>query len=106
MSIAIRRIKKEYLSLKSAPLSEGIVARPLETNLLHCHFLLFGELFHGTDYEGGVYHGVLQVSSSASLPPRGQRFARRVSLLLPVRLLPPLTPSPLASSRSSPRSTP
>ncbi|GMH87145.1 hypothetical protein TrVE_jg6882 [Triparma verrucosa] len=60
---AIRRIKREYSTLHkdpSPPSTLGFVARPLESNYLHCHFLLFGTVFHSSPYEGGIYHGVLQ----------------------------------------------
>jgi hypothetical protein len=35
----------------------GIVAHPLPSNLLEWHFVLEGG--KGTEYEGGVYHGVM-----------------------------------------------
>lgn len=63
---AIRRIKREYQTLSKSSTSFpsqyslGFIARPLESNYLHCHFLLFGLVFHDTPYEGGLYHGVLQ----------------------------------------------
>ena len=59
-SPAVRKLKREYGRLEAEPVHEGISVRPLESNFLHAHFLLSGEVFHDTPYEGGVYHGVLQ----------------------------------------------
>mmetsp|Transcript_22738 Transcript_22738/g.47206 ORF Transcript_22738/g.47206 Transcript_22738/m.47206 type:complete len:425 (-) Transcript_22738:3956-5230(-) len=57
---AIRKLKREYASLAAEPPHVGITVRPLEANFLHAHFLLSGEVFYDTPYEGGVYHGVLK----------------------------------------------
>jgi len=59
-SAAVRKLKREYGRLEAEPVHQGIFVRPLESNFLHAHFLLSGEVFHDTPYEGGVYHGVLQ----------------------------------------------
>ena len=59
-SPAVRKLKREYGRLEAEPVHKGISVRPLESNFLHAHFLLSGEVFHDTPYEGGVYHGVLQ----------------------------------------------
>ena len=67
-SVAHRRIAKEYASLHKSPES-SFVARPLPSNNLHCHFLLHGPVFHGTSYEGGVYHGVLMFPRNYPLAP-------------------------------------
>ena len=58
-SPAVRKLKREYARLAADPVHPGIFVRPLETNFLHAHFLLSGEVFHDTPYEGGVYHGLL-----------------------------------------------
>lgn len=57
---AVRKLKREYAALEAEPPHEGITVRPLESNFLHAHFLLAGEVFYHTPYEGGVYHGVLK----------------------------------------------
>ena len=57
-SPALRRLKKEYMTLSQAP-TPGILVAPKESNFLHCNFIFYGPVFHGTPYEGGVYHGVL-----------------------------------------------
>ena len=67
-SDAIRRLRKEYTSLLKEP-ALGIYAKPLETNFLHAHFLLHGEVFYDTPYEGGVYHGVLKFPSNYPMKP-------------------------------------
>ena len=36
----------------------GVVAHPFPSNLLEWHFVLEGG--KGTEYEGGVYHGIMQ----------------------------------------------
>ena len=58
-SPAARKLKREYGRLAADPVHPGIFVRPLETNFLHAHFILSGEVFHDTPYEGGVYHGLL-----------------------------------------------
>lgn len=65
---AVRRLKKEYASLQKEP-TQGAHVQPLETNFLHAHFILLGEVFHDTPYEGGVYHGVLKFPSNYPLKP-------------------------------------
>jgi len=67
-SAAIRRLKKEYTNLLKDP-APGVYAKPLETNFLHAHFLLHGEVFHDTPYEGGVYHGVLKFPANYPMKP-------------------------------------
>jgi ubiquitin-conjugating enzyme E2 J2 len=68
-SAAIRRLKKEYQELQKIPVHEGIHVKPKEDNFLHAHFVLTGEVFHDTAYEGGVYHGVLKFPSTYPLKP-------------------------------------
>jgi ubiquitin-conjugating enzyme E2 J2 len=68
-SIAIRRLKKEYQELHKNPVHAGIYVQPNEANFLHAHFLLSGESFHDTAYEGGVYHGVLKFPPNYPLKP-------------------------------------
>lgn len=54
--MATKRLTKEYAALMKSPV-DRVSARPLETNILHWHFLIYppdGEL-----YEGGQYHGKL-----------------------------------------------
>eukprot|EP00555_Chaetoceros_dichaeta_P014576 CAMPEP_0198271018 /NCGR_PEP_ID=MMETSP1447-20131203/47473_1 /TAXON_ID=420782 /ORGANISM="Chaetoceros dichaeta, Strain CCMP1751" /LENGTH=450 /DNA_ID=CAMNT_0043963389 /DNA_START=12 /DNA_END=1364 /DNA_ORIENTATION=- len=65
---AIRRLKKEYANLQKEP-TPGAHVQPLETNFLHAHFILLGEVFYDTPYEGGVYHGVLKFPSNYPLKP-------------------------------------
>jgi ubiquitin-conjugating enzyme E2 J2 len=68
-SVAIRRLKKEYQELHKNPVHAGIFVQPNEANFLHAHFLLSGESFHDTAYEGGVYHGVLKFPPNYPLKP-------------------------------------
>lgn len=68
-SVALRKLRKEYASLRTEPPTEGIEVRPLETNFLHAHFLFHGKIFYDTCYEGGVYHGVLQFSKNYPFSP-------------------------------------
>jgi len=65
---AARRLKKEYTTLLKDP-APGAIARPLETNYLHAHFLLSGEIFYDTPFEGGVYHGVLKFPNNYPMKP-------------------------------------
>ena len=67
-SAAIRRLKKEYANLQKDP-TPGADVQPLETNFLHAHFILQGEVFYDTPYEGGVFHGVLKFPSNYPLKP-------------------------------------
>lgn len=67
-SAAIRRLKKEYANLRKDP-TPGADVQPLETNFLHAHFILQGEVFHDTPYEGGIFHGVLKFPSNYPLKP-------------------------------------
>ena len=65
---AIRRLKKEYASLYKEP-APGTSVRPLETNFLHAHFILHGEVFYDTPYEGGIFHGVLKFPANYPIKP-------------------------------------
>jgi ubiquitin-conjugating enzyme E2 J2 len=47
----------------------GAIARPLETNFLHAHFILHGVVFEDTPYEGGCYHGVLKFPTNYPMKP-------------------------------------
>jgi len=67
-SPAIRRLKKEYTTLLKEP-APGSITRPLETNFLHAHFILYGEVFDDTPYEGGCYHGVLKFPANYPMKP-------------------------------------
>ena len=70
-STAIRRLKREYSTLSSisSTIPSGFICAPLESNLLHCHFILLGVVFDDTPYAGGVYHGVLQFPANYPLAP-------------------------------------
>lgn len=68
-STAIRRLKKEYQELQKNPVYQGIFVKPKEENFLHAHFILSGESFDDTAYEGGVYHGVLKFPPNYPLKP-------------------------------------
>lgn len=65
----LRRLKKEYATLDKERPPGVLIVRPLETNCLHAHFLLAGEAFYDTPYEGGVYHGVLQFPREYPMKP-------------------------------------
>eukprot|EP00605_Chrysophyceae_sp_TOSAG23-4_P002279 GSChrysophyteH1.ASY1.ANO1.2524.1 assembled CDS len=56
MSKALQRLRKELSALKKKPI-EGILAEPLESNMLEWHYVLEGH--KGSPYEGGHYHGKL-----------------------------------------------
>lgn len=66
--LAVRKLKKEYTTLEKDPVP-GVVVRPLESNFLHAHFLLHGEVFFDTPFEGGVYHGVLKFPKNYPFAP-------------------------------------
>ncbi|KAK9844149.1 hypothetical protein WJX81_006103 [Elliptochloris bilobata] len=52
----VLRLQKEYRALLKEPLP-GVAAHPFPSNLLEWHFVLEGG--KGTEYEGGVYHGIM-----------------------------------------------
>jgi len=66
---ALRRLKKEYTVLDKERPPGVLIVRPLETNFLHAHFLLAGDVFYDTPYEGGIYHGVLQFPNNYPMKP-------------------------------------
>ena len=57
-SPAIRRLRKDYLSIAQCP-TPGVLVSSSEKSILICHFILHGPIFHDTPFEGGVYHGTL-----------------------------------------------
>jgi ubiquitin-conjugating enzyme E2 J2 len=65
-SAAIRRLRKEYQLLQATP-EFGLVAAPLETNVLEWHFVLFGS--SETPYQGGIYHGKLVFPTNFPMKP-------------------------------------
>jgi ubiquitin-conjugating enzyme E2 J2 len=67
-SAASRKLKKEYATLEKEPVL-GAVVSPLESNFLHAHFLLHGDVFVDTPFEGGVYHGVLKFPKNYPFAP-------------------------------------
>jgi ubiquitin-conjugating enzyme E2 J2 len=58
--IAHKRLARELMALQKEP-PALIHARPLESNILHFHYVLEGP--PGTPYAGGAYHGVLKFPS-------------------------------------------
>jgi len=69
-SASHRRLRKEYAALsKESP--PGCAVQPLESNLLHAHFLLGVDpiIFRDTPYEGGLYHGELRFPRNYPLGP-------------------------------------
>jgi ubiquitin-conjugating enzyme E2 J2 len=66
---ALRRLKKEYAIIDKEPPPGVLIVRPLERNFLHAHFLLGGEAFYDTPYEGGCFHGVLQFPKEYPMKP-------------------------------------
>ena len=66
--IAVKRIKSEITDLEENPCN-FFRARPLDTDLLDWHFVLLGA--NNTVYEGGVYHGQIQLDQEYPIkPPR------------------------------------
>lgn len=64
---ATLRLKKEYKAIEKDPVP-FITARPKDSNLLECHFVLDGP--PNTPYHGGQYHGVLNFPENYPfLPP-------------------------------------
>lgn len=63
---AVLRLRKEFKDLKASPES-GLLAAPLETNVLEWHFILFG--CNDTPYQGGIYHGKLVFPASFPMSP-------------------------------------
>lgn len=64
--LAVRRLKKEYTSIQKSPV-ENIQAVPLESNILHWHYVIKG--VKATPYEGGYYHGMLRFPPEYPLKP-------------------------------------
>jgi ubiquitin-conjugating enzyme E2 J2 len=54
---ASRRLRRELINLQNEPLP-GILAHPLETNILDWRYMLSGPT--GTHYEGGYYFGKIK----------------------------------------------
>lgn len=100
-SVAIVRLRKEYLSLQKTPIA-NIRACPLEENLLEWHYVLEGA--KGTPYENGWYHGTVIFPSEYPMkPPSIQmitpngRFQPRTRLCLSISDFHPETWNPLWS---------
>ncbi|KAK9895501.1 UBC-like protein [Cystobasidium minutum MCA 4210] len=65
---ANKRLQKEYASLAKAP-PPFVLARPYESNLLECHFIMRGP--DDSPYAGGEYHGVLLFTANYPFAPPG-----------------------------------
>jgi ubiquitin-conjugating enzyme E2 J2 len=65
-SAAIRRLRKEYQLIQASP-EYGIVAAPLERDILEWHFVLHGS--GDTPYQGGLYHGKLIFPNNFPMKP-------------------------------------
>jgi len=55
-AVALLRLRKELLALRRKPV-EGILAEPVENNILEWHYVLTG--FKDSPFEGGIYHGAV-----------------------------------------------
>ncbi|RKP27099.1 ubiquitin-conjugating enzyme/RWD-like protein, partial [Syncephalis pseudoplumigaleata] len=53
---ALRRLTKEYMSIRASP-PDYLIAKPLEQDILEWHYVLTGP--PDTPYFGGEYHGKL-----------------------------------------------
>lgn len=67
----MKRLKIEYKGLLREPL-ELISAKPLEENFLEWHFVLRGP--PNTEYEAGIYHGVLLIPPEYPMKPPGVKI--------------------------------
>lgn len=56
MSVALKRLRTEFVALQKKPL-EGIRAAPLESNMLEWHYVMEGA--KDSPFEGGFYHGTV-----------------------------------------------
>lgn len=65
---ANKRLQKEYASLAKSP-PPFVLARPYESNLLECHFIMRGP--DDSPYAGGEYHGVLLFTANYPFAPPG-----------------------------------
>ena len=69
--IAHKRLARELMALQKEP-PALIHARPLESNILHFHYVLEGP--PGTPYAGGVFRVKLTLGNDfPSAPPKGAR---------------------------------
>ena len=65
-ALASKRLRKEYLAIKKSPL-ENIEAIPLESNILHWHYVITGT--KDTPFSGGYYHGILKFPKEYPMKP-------------------------------------
>lgn len=65
-SMAIRRLTREYNNIMSNPV-EGVLAKPMEDNILSWRFLVDGP--KGSVYENGKYYGKLEFPPNYPLKP-------------------------------------
>ena len=63
--LAVKRLMREAIELKDP--TPMYSAQPLEENLFEWHFTILGP--HGTDYEGGRYHGRILLPSEYPMKP-------------------------------------
>jgi ubiquitin-conjugating enzyme E2 J1 len=71
MNTALTRIRKEYEQI-SKNQSEYFTAYPIKDDLFTWHFTIRGP--DGTEFEGGLYHGVIKLPTSYPLKPPNIMF--------------------------------
>ncbi len=68
---ALVRIKKEYDLMKNEP-PENFIAFPVKDDLFTWHFTIRGS--DETEFENGLYHGVIKLPTSYPLKPPSIMF--------------------------------
>ncbi len=71
MNTALTRIRKEY-DLICKNQTEYYTAYPIKDDLFTWHFTIRGP--EGSDFEGGLYHGVIKLPTSYPLKPPNIMF--------------------------------
>ena len=70
-NISLKRLQKEYENFLKDP-SDDFVAAPIKDDLFCWHFTIRGP--EGTEFEGGVYHGVIKLPMSYPYKPPNLMF--------------------------------
>jgi ubiquitin-conjugating enzyme E2 J1 len=77
-SITLKRIQTEYSMLLSDP-PERFVAYPMNDDLFNWHFTISGA--EETEFENGIYHGVIKLPTNYPMKPPSIMFLTVFSFL-------------------------
>jgi len=69
--LSIKRLSKEFQNMKDKP-SFDYYAEPVEGEIFEWHFTIRGTV--GTDYEGGLYHGIITFPETYPFKPPAVQF--------------------------------